>query len=280
MLSLGGSRRKRREDMSRRQFLRMAALGGALTLAGASRLRADGSMPWGTCINIDPANEPWGHPDPNSGFAMDKIHGLRFVGRSSIAGWLDWYWGWHRFGLMNVITEQSQGWCYNKADIIQIGNEPDVAGTADSMDPDNYAWYWNLYRGTFDGFAPLWASAGLGSGLINAGNFLQAAWPGMNIKPDLVAVHCYDGDANQAIAECDDLWNRFGLPVIVTEWWRPANQVWDMIHALNNPTDGRSTAWHSMYPYTTAMNPTLTGLVDQNGNPTDVGASFVSAPDV
>jgi hypothetical protein len=33
-----------------------------------------------------------------------------------------------------------------------------------------------------------------------------------------------------------------------------------------------------MYPYTTAMNASLTGLVDQNGNPTNVGASFVSAP--
>jgi hypothetical protein len=280
MFKFNRNRRAAPDAMARRSFLKATALGGALAVAAASPARADGWMPWGTCINIDPANEPWGLPDPGSGFGMDKIHGLRFVGRSSIASALDWYFSWHRFGLMNVVTEESEGWVYDKADIIQIGNEPDIPGTADSMDPDTYGWYWNIYRGTYDGYAPLWASAGLGSGLVNAGNFLEAAWPGMDPKPDLIAVHCYDGDANQAMRECDDLWNRFGIPVIVTEWWRPANQVWDMIYALNNPWVGRSTVWHSMYPYSTAMNPGLTGLVDGSGNATDVGASFVSAPDV
>ena len=179
--------------------------------------------------------------------------------------------------VLSVVTSESQGFVYGRADILQVGNEPDVDGTR--MSPQDYAAQWNLYRDTYDGAFPYFALAGLGSGLTNSGEYLSAVWPLLNHKPDFVAVHCYDADVQQASQEIVDLWNRVGVPVIVTEWNHPNDQIWDMLDMLNG-AEGLSSVWNSYYPYTTAMNSGTPGLVDADGQPTPQGASFVSAPSV
>jgi hypothetical protein len=235
---------------------------------------------FGTCVNIDPVYWP-ANPHQINGFGMDKIKGFRTVSRNdpTLISYLDAakLYGKH---VMVVVTEQSKGYVYYQADIVQIGNEPDLQSTY--MTPRAYADYWNLYRNTYDGAFKYFAMAGLGSGYGPARGYLHSVWPLLEKKPDLIAVHCYDGDVNQSANEVLDLWNAsvaMGDPtaIIVTEWNRAANQIWDMLAMLNGP-EGLSTAWNSYYPYTTAMDSSVQGLVDANNNPTDYGASFVSAP--
>lgn len=227
---------------------------------------------FGSGVNIDPLYSP-ANPDPVSGFGMDKIHGFRYTSRNH-PGQLAYLDSAKAAGkhLMAIVTGESEGYVDPRADILQIGNEPDVATTG--LSPSDYAATWNLYRNTYDGDFGYFALAGLGSGLGPARAYLSGVWPLLDKKPDLVAVHLYDGDVTQATYEIDDLWNAVGVPVICTEWNHAQDQIWDLRAMLA----GRCSAWDSYYPYTTAMNSSTQGLVDAEGNPTDYGAGFVSAP--
>jgi hypothetical protein len=221
-------------------------------------------------MNIDPGN----HPPPLGGFGMDKITGFRWVCRREYSAQMDAYAD-AGYRIMSVVTEQSRGYVYPRSKIVQVENEPDLNDVPALV----YAAYWNLYRDTYNGAGWQWCSAGLGRGLINAGDYLAQVWPHMHRKPDMIGVHCYDKDVAQAAAEMDDLWNRFGKPIVCTEWNHTNDQVWGMLAMLNG-ADGRSSWWNSYFPYCTAMDPSVQGLVDENDHPTEYGASWVSSPDV
>lgn len=236
-----------------------------------------------TGVNIDPTYFP-AAPDPRTAFGMDKIHGFRVVSRESIAAYCDnaKAAGKH---ILAVVTTQScptpgaNEFIYAGADIVQIGNEPDAGATL--MSPQAYAAYYNHVCELIAqyGINPYICTAGLASGLGNARAYLEQVWPLLNRTPDLVATHCYDGDTQQSANEIIDLWNAVQVPIVVTEWNKSADQIWDMLAMLNG-AEGLSSAWNSYFPYTTAMDPTTQGLVDAQGNPTGYGASFVSAPNV
>jgi hypothetical protein len=158
---------------------------------------------------------------------------------------------------------------------VQLDNEPDLQG----FTPRNYANYANHLHNLVQkyGLSPFISLAGLGTGLGNSSSYLREVLPLLRFRPDLVAIHCYDGDTNQSAEEIIDLWNASYIPVIVTEWNKANQDIWSMLQMLNG-AEGLSTAWNSWYPYTTAMNDTTQGLVDTNGKPTPYGASFVSCP--
>lgn len=131
--------------------------------------------------------------------------------------------------VLAIITEQSGGYVLPGADYCQIGNEPDVSGTADAMSAHDYVAYWNLYYDTW--FAPgrPYASvpvigAGLGSGdtnywrqVQNAGGLRGAAG---------YAVHPYAKTAGQALSLLTAY--RAVTPTMscwVTEWARPTREI-------------------------------------------------------
>lgn len=168
--------------------------------------------------NVDPdnpANAPGAEELLRYGF-----RGVRLVSRHGVENYTDAMWS---AGLMvlGVVTEQSGGYLC-PADVYQIGNEPDVAGTADYRPAPEYVSYWNLYRDTYSDLMMI--GAGLGSGqtsywqaVKNAGGLHGAAG---------FAVHPYGKSATaamslllnyRAITPSLGLW--------VTEWNRPTAET-------------------------------------------------------
>lgn len=202
---------------------------------------------------------------------MDKFQGVRFTSFASVQGIIDYYKSIGKTTLA-IVTSESKGYVPWNADIVQVGNEPDVQSTY--MSPSDYAALWNLYRNTYPGFTMF--SAGLASGGLNAVNYLDMALPKMQRKPDAIAIHPYNKTASDAAGDFDLMWNAFQIPVVATEWYRPADQCWDFQAMLNGP-DGRSKVWNSWFCYSDQME-TPFGLLDVNGNPKDVAGSLISSP--
>jgi hypothetical protein len=91
------------------------------------------------------------------------IRWVRLVSRPGVEQYINWM---QEAGIMvlAVVNEQSGGYLC-PADVYQIGNEPDVLGTKDSMSPVGYRSYFRLYRETYPDLTMI--GAGLGSGQTN-----------------------------------------------------------------------------------------------------------------
>jgi hypothetical protein len=167
-------------------------------------------------VNVDPAN-PENAPDPQDVRAAG-FGGVRLVGRPGLEDYVE---ACHQADLfvLSVITEQSGGHLLANADLQQILNEPDVEGTADSRTPAGYREYWRLYRETFSDVPMI--AAGLGSGQ-------PGYWRAVGALPGCsgFAVHPYGKSVEQART----LLRAYKsitptLPLIVSEWNRPAAEV-------------------------------------------------------
>src|SRR5215467_15148413 len=229
-------------------------------------------------VNIDPKN-PTARPNPTTGYGMDEIGGVRAVSRNDPDqnAYLDALKAAGK-QVMSVVTPESKGFVYGKSDSLQIGNEPDSSGPSSSpMTPQDYANMWNTYRAQYAGKVGQFVLGGLGSGLGNAKAYLDQVWPMLQTKPDAVALHLYDGDVNQSLAEIQDIQQelqRLGsnAQVMVTEWNRPG-QEW----AMQNMFQQQGIPWASYFPYSTAQQAGTPGVVNAQGRPTTQGASLVSS---
>lgn len=226
-------------------------------------------------VNIDPANEAaWQHSTPAT--VASEFDGVRLTSRASIQGRIDEL---KAAGLqvMAIVTGESEGYVPHNADLLQIGNEPDLEATA--MSPAHYADEWVVYRNSYPQFAGRFVMAGLASGGENAVSYAAAVFEAIGGRaplPDMVAIHPYTKTPAGAAHDIDLMWNAFGIPVIATEWHNDTD-TWNFQCMLANPNDGRSTSWSSVFAYTDAMVPGF-GLRDESGAPKPFYYSLLSAP--
>jgi len=225
-------------------------------------------------VNVDPHNpSPWAAPDPHQ-LRAEHFEAVRMTSRneSVVYAYAD---ACKAAGLqvLAIITGESGGYVLPQADVVQIGNEPDIPDTW--LDPGEYAALWDLYRRTYPQFVMF--SAGMASGdpgyMAAVLEAITADWPAA------IAIHPYAKTAQPAADLFDAYWNLTGLlPVVSTEWWQPARdgQIWPFQDMLNNQVDGRSTIWSSWFCYTDAMVPGF-GLRDQRGVPKDAYYELVTA---
>jgi hypothetical protein len=119
--------------------------------------------------------------------------------------------------VLAVVTEQSGGYLLPSADLTQIGNEPDIGGTADSMDPPTFTNYLRLYRDTYPDLPMI--TGGLASGDYT---YLQRV-------RDLGGLQGFSGVAVHYPANATILGryrnNAAGLPLYVTEWNTSADRI-------------------------------------------------------
>ncbi len=227
-------------------------------------------------VNIDPNNDAaWAQTSP-ARLAGEGFRGVRFVARASIQPRID---ALKAAGLkvMAIITDESQGYVPWNADFVQIGNEPDDAGTY--LSPQAYADLWVLYRNTYPQFAGAFVMAGLDSGGLNAVNYASSVFAAVGDRaplPDILAIHPYGKTTAGAAGDFDLMWNAFGRPIIADEWFN-TDDTWNFQCMLGNTSDGRSTVWNSVFCYTDAMVDGF-GLRDASGNPKDFYYSLLSAP--
>ncbi len=171
----------------------------------------------GLC-NVDPLN-PDGAPFANTLIAAG-FRGVRLVSRPSVAPYVQ---RMQDAGLMvlAVVTEQSGGYLC-PADVYQVGNEPDVAGTGDSMSAADYVVHWNLYRETYPDVIMI--GAGLASGQTSYWQAVQAAG-GLKGAAGF-AVHPYARTALSA-AGLLKAYQKItpGLSLWVSEWHRPDAEI-------------------------------------------------------
>jgi len=225
-------------------------------------------------VNVDPNNpSPWAAPDPAQ-LVAEHLQGVRLTSRDSPVVF-QYAEACKAAGLqvLAIITGESGGYVLPQADIVQIGNEPDLPGTW--LDPAEYARLWDLYRRTYPQFVMF--SAGLASGapsyMAQVLDSITSDWPAA------IAIHPYAKFADSAADLFDAYWNLTGLvPVVATEWWQPASvgQIWAFQDMLNNQVDGRSTVWSSWFCYTDAMAPGF-GLRGSDGAPNDAYYELVTA---
>ncbi|MQA27825.1 MAG: hypothetical protein GEU94_20740, partial [Micromonosporaceae bacterium] len=201
-------------------------------------------------VNIDPNNEAaWQHSPPQR-LADEGFKGVRFVSRQSIQPRIDALKG-AGLSVMAIITSESGGYVPWNADFLQIGNEMDHGNTY--MPPSAYADMWVLYRNTYPQFAGGFVMGGLASGGQNAVNYAAAVFTAIGDRaplPDIIAIHPYAKTTAQAAGDFDAMWNRFGRPVIATEWHNE-DDTWNFQCMLA----GRSSVWNSVFAYTDAMVP-------------------------
>jgi hypothetical protein len=223
-------------------------------------------------VNIDPANEAaWQQSQPWR-LANEGFKGVRFVSRSWIQPRIDALKA-SGIKVMAIITSESGGYVPWNADFLQIGNEPDIAGTY--MSPAEYADMWVLYRNTYPQFAGRFVMAGLASGGWNAVNYAAAVFNAIGGRaplPDIIAIHPYAKTTSGAAGDFDIMWNSFGRPVVATEWHNE-----DDTGNFQCMLAGRSSVWNSVFAYTDAMVPGF-GLRDGAGNPKPFYYSLLSAP--
>jgi len=173
-------------------------------------------------VNVDPLN-------PDNAPSIDELQraGMRWVRLVSrdddeVRRYIDTCWA-NGLMVLAVITEQSGGYLC-PADIYQCGNEPDVAGTADSMSPSTYLAYWNIYHQTHPDLVMI--GAGLGSGQVRWWQDLvmQTGTPPRGMAG--FAVHPYAKTAAQAktlLAAYQKITP--SLPLWITEWNRPPAEM-------------------------------------------------------
>ena len=112
-------------------------------------------------------------------------------------------------------------------DVVQIGNEPDVPETF--MTPEEYAEQWVLYRNTYPDFTMF--SAGLASGQLAYCEQVLVAIGDQAPLPDAIAIHPYIKTPDEAASLFDAYWNLTvelfgaGIPIVATEWYRPAARI-------------------------------------------------------
>jgi hypothetical protein len=162
-------------------------------------------------INVDPEN-PANTASPQE-IRIAGFGGVRLVSRPEVEAAAREFQAAGLF-VLSVVTEQSGGFLIPDADLTQIGNEPDIDGTADSMGAREYADYARLYRDTYPGLPMI--TAGLAS---NQPAYLKAARDAGGLKGFLgVGLH-YPTNllAIGNFARYTD-----NLPLYVTEWWTDA----------------------------------------------------------
>jgi len=169
-------------------------------------------------VNVDPLN-PTNAPLPADLMRLGD-RWVRLVSRPGVEQYVNWM---QVAGIMvvAVVNEQSGGYLC-PADVYQIGNEPDVPGTDDSMSPAGYRSYFRLYRETYPDLTMI--GAGLGSGQTSYWNTViqGGGLPGASG----FAVHPYAKTAQQARS----LLNQYrtlspSLPLWCTEINRPAAEL-------------------------------------------------------
>ena len=224
-------------------------------------------------VNIDPNNEAaWQQSQPWT-LANEGFGGVRFVSRQSIQPRIDALKG-AGLSVMAIITSESGGYVPWNADLLQIGNEMDHGDTY--MPPSAYADMWVLYRNTYPQFGGRFVMGGLASGGQNAVNYTAAVFAAIGGRaplPDIIAIHPYAKTTWQAAGDFDAMWNRFGRPIIATEWHNE-DDTWNFQCMLA----GRSSVWNSVFAYTDAMVPGF-GLRDGAGDPKPFYYSLLSAPE-
>src|SRR3982751_3678191 len=112
-------------------------------------------------VNVDPHNpSPWAKPDP-AALRAEHFDGVRLTSRGDPVVYA-FAEACRAAGLqvMAIVTGESGGYVLPQADIVQIGNEPDLFDTW--LDPLDYASLWDLYRKTYPQFVMF--SAGMASG--------------------------------------------------------------------------------------------------------------------
>jgi len=174
-------------------------------------------------INIDPEN-PGNTSDPDvikaAGFT-----GMRFVSRNldSVNSYVEQARSAGMFTLA-VVTEQSLGYLVPGADCYQIGNEPDIDGTGDTMSAPAFAGHLQLYRNTYPGLAMI--TGGLASAQVvylrqvrDHGGLAGFHGVGMHYPRDAATITKFASFAG-------------GLPMVISEWWRPAEHIPDYVQQL------------------------------------------------
>lgn len=166
-------------------------------------------------INCDPFN-PDNRADPAR---MPSIFGgVRLVSRHGVE---DYVQDCQNFGLyvLAVVTAQSEGYLVPGADCYQIGNEPDIDGTADSMGPREFAQHLALYRDTYPTLPMI--TGGLANG--------DPGWLYNLQRFD--GVRGYNGVAihyPSSVTKMKDYLTAMGRtkkPLWITEWNRPADEI-------------------------------------------------------
>jgi hypothetical protein len=167
-----------------------------------------------TLCNVDP-NNPVNTASP-AAIRAKGFAGVRYVSRRGLD---DWVVECQAAGLyvLACITEQSEGYVPANADLVQIGNEPDIVGTADSMDAVTFAGYLQLYRRTYPELPMITGALASGQptylrNVRDAGGLNGFLGVGLHYPSEATTFASYKRYAS-------------GLPFYVTEWWRPAERI-------------------------------------------------------
>jgi hypothetical protein len=169
-------------------------------------------------LNVDPFNS-------DNAPSVDQLQrcGARWVRLVSRPGVEDYVSACHAADIMvlAVVTQQSEGYLC-PAEFFQIGNEPDVPGTGDTMSAASYVEYWNLYRNTYPDVPMI--GAGLGSGQAAYWRSVQSAG-GLHGAAGF-GVHPYAKDATGARALLRQYQNITpNLSLWITEMNRPSGEL-------------------------------------------------------
>lgn len=254
------------------------------------RIWFDGTDPLDptTAINVDPENTS-SRPPSLSNLQLAKFQGVRLVSKNNptVNSYISCMLS-HDIGVVSVI-EDPRSISYYPSDgrvVLQIGNEPDVNSHPIHMPADVYAGHFATWRSTVTGRYMFTAGFGAGDPEYYW-TFLFAlltTYPSVPL-PNAVAVHMYGADCIdaasfvrkwKALPNSDPRYEAIndtlqGLELIVTEWNTVGDQqghverIASAQHALAGPTSGVAKGWNSWFPWTTAMEPTTPGLVDENG---------------
>lgn len=167
-------------------------------------------------VNCDPFNPA--NTAPGSILRHSVFGGVRFVSRPGTESFVNEMQAEDLF-VLAIVTEQSGGFLVPGADLYQIGNEPDIDGTNDTMSARDYAGYAQLYRNDKPDLPMITAGLASGNPLYLRDVDAAGGLTGFNG----IALH-YPRDAT-AISR----YTRYahGLPKYVTEWWRPYDRILD-----------------------------------------------------
>ena len=165
-------------------------------------------------VNVDPLN-PVNTAEP--GILKDAgFGGVRLVSRQGVEQFVESCHVRNLF-VLACVTQQSRGYLVPGADCYQIGNEPDIAGTLDSMPAQAFADHLQLYRNTYPDL--MMVTGGLARGVAT---FLR------DVR-DAGGLAGYSGVGLHypAMAATFSAFTRYasGLPFVVSEWWTPADKV-------------------------------------------------------
>lgn len=187
-----------------------------------------------------------------------------------------------------VIEWESEGWIHPQTTWAQVLNEM-TSGSA-PMTAAAYARQWRAVREQNPDFQGSWMTGGLARGadydIAWLGRFLRAI--PKYLYPNALAIHVYTLEPDQVQAYCDRVYNTFGIPAVVTEWWRSAAEGHHPMQCVlgGEGLDGqgpRSPLWNSYFCLSSHMTHDQEGrdmgLLDIYDNQTDEWWSLLSAPE-